>query len=314
MDENMDYRCGWVALMGPPNAGKSTLLNALLGQKVAIATPKPQTTRNQIVGILTDKVAQVIFMDTPGVAKLRGALNKTMLQAVWESLSQANVIMLVLDANLYIRHPEDLESDLAPVREALAEDKRPLIVAPNKIDLFADKSKMLPLLTRIGQIWPNAEIFPISALNHDGLEALKTLVESKLPEGPAIFPEDQISTAPMRFLAAEIIREKLYMRLRQEVPYGVAVEVESWDEDPARNLIVIHAVIYVSRPMYKPMILGKEGSVIKEIGTQSRLEIEELTDRRVHLELFVKVRENWQDDPAFVHNLNQGARPVGNDD
>lgn len=304
------HRCGWVALMGPPNAGKSTLLNALVGQKVTIVTPKPQTTRNQIVGILTDKNAQVIFMDTPGVAKLRGGLNKSMIQAVWQSLSQANVIMLALDANLYIKHPEDLERDLAPVREALTEDKRPLIVVPNKVDLFADKSKMLPLLTKIGEMWPNAEIFPISALTGDGLEELKLLIESKLPEGPAIFPEDQISTAPLRFMAAEIIREKLFLQLRQEVPYGVAVEVENWEEEPEKNLAIIHAVIYVARPMYKAMIIGKGGSIIKEIGTKARKDIEELLGTRVHLELWVKVREDWTSDQAFINNLNQNAQPV----
>lgn len=304
------HRCGWVALMGPPNAGKSTLLNSLIGQKVTIVTPKPQTTRNQIVGILTDKDAQTIFMDTPGVAKLRGSLNKSMIQAVWQSLGQANEIMLVLDANLYIKHPEDLEKDLESVREALAEDKRPLIIVPNKVDLFADKSKMLPLLTKIGELWPNAEIFPISALTHDGLAELKVLIESKLPEGPAIFPDDQISTAPLRFMAAEIIREKLFLHLRQEVPYGVAVEVENWEEDQEKNLTIIHAIIYVARPMYKAMIIGKSGSMIKEIGTEARKDIEELIGTRVHLELWVKVREDWPNDPAFVNNLNQNSNPV----
>lgn len=304
----IDHRCGWVALMGPPNAGKSTLLNQLIGQKVTIVTPKPQTTRNQIVGILTDKEAQIIFMDTPGVAKLRGGLNKSMIQAVWQSLNQANVIMLVLDANQYIKRPEALESDLATVREALANEKRPIIIAPNKVDLFADKSKMLPLLTRLGELFPGAEIFPISALNRDGLEDLKLLIESKLPIGPAIFPEDQISTAPLRFMSAEIIREKLFLVLRQEVPYGVAVEVESWDEEPERNLVVIHAVIYVARPMYKAMVIGKGGSVIKEVGTAARMEIQDLTGSKVHLELWVKVRENWTEDPAFVQSLNQGAQ------
>lgn len=305
-----EHRCGWVALMGPPNAGKSTLLNALLGQKVTIVTPKPQTTRNQIVGILTDSNAQAIFMDTPGVAKLRGGLNKSMIQAVWQSLAQANLIMLVLDADLYIKHPDALEKDLEPVREALAEDKRPLLIVPNKIDIFADKSKMLPLLTRIGQLWPAAEIFPVSALNRDGLEELKLLIESRLPEGPAIFPDDQISTAPLRFMAAEIIREKLFLHLHQEVPYGVAVEVENWEDQPERNLTIINAVIYVARPMYKAMVIGKNGSVIKDIGSEARVEIQELTGTKVHLELWVKVREGWMDDQAFLHGLNQNSQPV----
>lgn len=308
--EKEDYRCGWVALMGPPNAGKSTLLNAMIGQKVTIVTPKPQTTRNQIVGILTDANAQIIFMDTPGVAQLRGRLNKSMIQAVWQSLAKADVILLVLDAQLYIRHPEYLDRDGEPLREALANEKRPLIVAANKIDLFADKSKMLPLLTRLQEFWPTAEIFPISAQNNDGLDDLKKLIESKLPERPPVFPEDQISTASLRFMASEIIREKLFLHLRQEVPYGVAVDVESWDEDQEKKLTVIHATIYVARPMYKAMIIGKGGEGIKTIGTEARIEIEELTGNRVHLELWVKVRENWQDDPAFLRELGQASEPL----
>lgn len=303
-----DFHCGWVALMGPPNAGKSTLLNSLLGQKVTIVTPKPQTTRNQIVGILTDEDAQIIFMDTPGIAKMRGHLNKTMIQAVWQSLVQANVNMLVLDAQLYIQHPEYMERDLVALADALKEDKRPLIVVPNKIDLFADKSKLLPLLTKIGEMWPRAEIYPVSAKSRDGLEGLKVVIESKLPVAPPIFPEDQISTAPVRFMVAEIVREKLYMHLRQEAPYGVAVEVEKWEEDPERNLTVIHAVIYVARPAYKAMIIGKNGEGIKEIGTEARKDIEELLGTRVHIELWVKVREDWMDDAAFVQELDQSAR------
>lgn len=306
--EDKGFRCGWVAIMGPPNAGKSTLLNAFLGQKITIVTPKPQTTRNQITGILTDKNAQIVFMDTPGIAQLRGHLNKSMARAAWQSLGQADLIMLVLDANLYIRHPEFLERDLEPLGEALAEGKKPLLVVPNKVDLFADKSKMLPLLVKLGEMWPNAEIFPVSAQNQDGMEELKVLLESKLPERPAEFPEDQVSTAPMRFLAAEIIREKLFLHLRQEVPYGVAVDIESWQEEEDRGLIIIHAVIYVARPMYKAMIIGKEGSGIKTIGTEARKEIEELVDKKVHLELWVKVRENWTEDDAFLQELAQSSQ------
>lgn len=308
MEKENDFRCGWVALMGPPNAGKSTLLNALLGQKVTIVTPKPQTTRNQIVGILTEKDAQIIFMDTPGVAQLRGQLNKSMIQAVWQSLSQADVILLTLDADAYIRHPEYLERDLEPLKETLAAEKRPLVIAPNKIDLFADKSKLLPFLTRLQELFPNGELVPISAHKDDGLDRLVKVLVEKLPVRPAQFPEDQISTASLRFMTAEIIREKLFLHLRQEVPYGVAVDVESWDEDEERNLTVIHAVIYVARPMYKAMIIGKQGEGIKQIGTEARKEIEELLGCRVHLELWVKVRENWQDDPAFLRQLGESAQ------
>ena len=305
------FRCGWVAIAGPPNAGKSTLLNALLGQKVTIVTPKPQTTRNQIVGIFTDAHAQIIFMDTPGVAQLRGHLSKSMIQAVWQSLNQANVILLVLDGHLYIQHPEYLDRDLGALGQAIAEDDRPTIVVVNKVDVFADKSRMLPLLTRAHELWPRAEIFPVSAQNGDGLAELRALIESKLPVGPAQFPEDQISTAPLRFMAAEIIREKLFLYLHQEVPYGVAVEVESWQEDAERGLTVIHAVIYVARPTYKAMVIGKGGAGIKKIGSEARKEIAALVDTKVHLELWVKVRENWTEDAAFLRELEQSSGGSG---
>ena len=304
---DLQYRCGWVALMGPPNAGKSTLLNSILGQKVTIVTPKPQTTRNQIVGIHTDAESQIIFMDTPGLTQVRGRLSKTMIQAVWQSLGQADIIMPVLDAHLYIRHPEFLDRDLAPVAQALASDDRPMIVVVNKVDLFSDKSRMLPLLTRLHEMWPKAEIFPVSALRRDGLVDLVALINKKLPKGVAQFPEDQISTAPMRFMTAEIIREKLFLHLRQEVPYSVAVDVENWEEDEERGQTVIHATIYVARPMHKAMVIGRAGQSIKAIGTEARKDIQTLVGGKVHLELWVKVREHWTEDAAFLRDIGMMA-------
>ncbi len=304
---DLQYRCGWVALMGPPNAGKSTLLNSILGQKVTIVTPKPQTTRNQIVGIHTDADSQIIFMDTPGLTQVRGRLSKTMIQAVWQSLGQADIIMPVLDAHLYIRHPEFLDRDLAPVAQALASDERPMIVVVNKVDLFSDKSRMLPLLTRLHEMWPKAEIFPVSALRRDGLTDLVALINKKLPKGAAQFPEDQISTAPMRFMTAEIIREKLFLHLRQEVPYSVAVDVENWEEDEERGQTVIHATIYVARPMHKAMVIGRAGQSIKAIGTEARKDIQTLVGGKVHLELWVTVREHWTEDAAFLRDIGMMA-------
>ncbi|MBQ9406466.1 MAG: GTPase Era [Desulfovibrio sp.] len=298
-----NFRCGRVAILGPPNAGKSTLLNALLGQKVTIVTPRPQTTRNQIVGIRTDAQSQMVFMDTPGLTQVRGRLSKTMIQAVWQSLGQADVILPVLDAHLYILHPEFLERDMTPLANALAEDARPMIVAVNKVDLFADKSRMLPLLTRLHDMWPKAEMFPLSALLKDGLPALVELIRTQLPLGAAAFPEDQISTAPLRFMAAEIIREKLFLHLRQEVPYSVAVNVESWEVDEKRALTIIHAVIYVARPMHKAMIIGRAGATIKQIGMEARKDIQELLEGKAHLELWVKVRERWFDDVGFLREM-----------
>ena len=303
------HRCGWVALMGPPNAGKSTLTNALVGQKVAIVTAKPQTTRNRIVGILTQKDAQVIFMDTPGVHALRGQtrgqLGKIMVQSAWQSFAVANCIVLIIDGDLYLRKPDFMERDLAPLIQPLAEEERPVVVVVNKVDLFHDKSRMLPLLESVAQMFPKAEIFPASALRRNGVEQLLELIRSHLPEGEAQFPEDQLSTAPMKFMAAEIIREKLFEKLYQEVPYSVAVDVEVWDEEDDR--VLIHAAIYVAKPSHKAMVIGRAGEGIKAIGTAARKEIRDLVDKKVHLELWVKVREDWVDDPQFLHSLGFGA-------
>ena len=303
------HRCGWVALMGPPNAGKSTLTNALVGQKVAIVTAKPQTTRNRIVGILTQKDAQVIFMDTPGVHALRGQtrgqLGKIMVQSAWQSFAVANCIVLVIDGDLYLRKPDFMERDLAPLIQPLAEEERPVVVVVNKVDLFHDKSRMLPLLESVAQMFPKAEIFPASALRRNGVEQLLELIRSHLPEGEAQFPEDQLSTAPMKFMAAEIIREKLFEKLYQEVPYSVAVDVEVWDEEDDR--VLIHAAIYVAKPSHKAMVIGRAGEGIKAIGTAARKEIRDLVDKKVHLELWVKVREDWVDDPQFLYSLGFGA-------
>lgn len=298
-----EHRCGWVALMGPPNAGKSTLLNSLLGQKVTIVTPRPQTTRNQIVGILTEPGAQMIFMDTPGLTQVRGRLSKTMIQAVWQSMSAADVLLLVLDADLYIRKPEYLERDTSALRQALSTDTRPFFIVVNKVDLFADKSKMLPLLNRLHELWPRAEIFPASALRKDGLPELKQLIAGQLPVAEAQYPEDQLSTAPIRFMAAEIIREKLFLQLRQEVPYSVAVDIERWEEDVQQGQTVIYATIYVARSSHKAMVIGRSGATIKEIGTLARKEIRDLVGGKVHLELWVKVRENWTEDGMFLREM-----------
>ena len=268
----------------------------------------PQTTRNRIVGILPERDAQIIFMDTPGVHALRGQtrghLGRIMAQSAWQSLDAAHCVLLVLDGDLYVRKPEYMEKDLAPLIGALNKEERPVIVAVNKVDLFHDKSRMLPLLESIAELLPRAEIFPLSALQRDGITALRDIIRQTLPEGEALFPEDQLSTAPLRFMAAEIIREKLFDRLYQEVPYSVAVDIEQWDEEADRA--IIHAVIYVARPSHKAMVIGRAGEGIKAVGTAARKEIKELLEKKVHLELWVKVRENWVDDPQFLHAIGFG--------
>ena len=302
------FKCGWVALMGPPNAGKSTLLNRYLGQKVAIVSPRPQTTRNQITGILSEKDAQVIFLDTPGIHQLRGKMNRFFLQSAWQAMESADVLGIILDADLYARKPEYLDKDIAPLREPIAAEKRPVFVIANKVDMLGDKSRLLPLLETLHACWPAAEMFPVSALTGDGLPPLLAAVKKALPEGEAQFPEDQLSTLPMRFMAAEIVREKLFLSLRQELPYSTAVDIEAWEEDFDRGHVTIHAVIYVGRTSHKSMVIGHAGKNIKQVGQTARKEIMELLDRKVHLELWVKVKENWIEDAAFLQSLGLGAQ------
>lgn len=295
--------------MGPPNAGKSTLLNSLLGQKVAIVTPKAQTTRNRITGILSDSEAQVIFMDTPGIHATRGKMNRLLSQTAWEASKDADILIVMLDAELYLRRPEYMENDIKPLLEAIKAETRPVLVLANKVDLVGDKSKLLPLMEQLHETWPLAELFPISAMNEVGLGALLEKIKRELPEGEAQFPEDQLSTLPVRFMAAESIREKLFINLHQELPYSIAVDIENWEEAPERNLTIINAAIYVTRPSQKAIVIGKGGQNLKRIGQAARLEIAEILGTKVHLELWVKVREDWTEDVGFLHSLALGAAP-----
>lgn len=301
------FRCGWVALMGPPNAGKSTLLNSYLGEKVAIVSPRAQTTRNQITGILSEKDAQVVFMDTPGIHQMRGKMNRFMLQSAWQAMEGADVLVVILDADLYARKPHYLEKDIEPLIEAIAADERPVFVAANKIDMLGDKSLLLPLLEALHGFWPKAEIFPVSALQKGGIDALLGSIKKALPEGEAQFPDDQLSTLPERFMVTEIIREKLFNLLRQELPYSTAVDIESWVEDPNTGHVTIHGVIYVGRQSHKAIVIGNRGAQIKEVGATARKEIMELLGRKVHLELWVKVKDNWVEDVSFLRHLGFGA-------
>lgn len=307
MNKN-NFRCGWVALMGPPNAGKSTLLNTYLGQKVAIVTPRPQTTRNQITGILSDEDAQVIFMDTPGIHQLRGKMNRVLLQTAWQAMDDADVLMLILDGDMYARKPDYMDNDIKPLLAPLQSESRPVFVGVNKVDLLGDKSRMLPILESLAEMLPKAELFPISAVRGDGIADLLSAIKAKLPEGEAQFPEDQLSTLPLRFMAAEIIREKLFLGMRQELPYYIAVDIESWKEEPERDITIINAVIYVGRDSHKGMVIGQGGKNLKEVGQAARKEIAELVGTKVHLELWVKVKENWPEDLNFLHQLGLGQQ------
>jgi GTP-binding protein Era len=292
--------------MGPPNAGKSTFLNSCLGQKVAIVTPRPQTTRNQITGILSDREAQVLFMDTPGVHQLRGKMNRVLLQAAWQAMDDADLLLLILDGDLYARKPEYLDPDLKPLLPSLQAETRPVLLALNKADLLGDKRRLLPLLENLHRDLPRAEIFPVSALTEEGLPELLRAIKTRLPEAPAQFPEDQLSTLSLRFMAAEIIREKLFLNLRRELPYYVAVDIEDWREE--EGLTLISAVIYVGRNSHKGIVIGQGGKNLKEVGQKARQDIAALLNSKVHLELWVKVKENWPEDQLFLHQLGLGRQ------
>ncbi|MGK9231233.1 GTPase Era [Inquilinus limosus] len=284
-------RCGFVALIGAPNAGKSTLLNTLVGTKVAIVSPKVQTTRSRVLGILTEGRTQIVFVDTPGIFRPRRRLDRAMVAAAWGGAAEADLVVLLVDAAL-----KSVREDTRGIIEKLGESGRQAILVLNKVDAVPHE-KLLVLAADLNASGVFTDTFMISALTGDGVDDLRRVVAERLPEGPWLFPEDQVSDMPMRLLAAEITREKLFLRLQQELPYAVAVETESWEEQKDGS-VRISQVIYVQRDGQKAIVLGRGGQMIKAIGTAARLELEEITEQRVHLSLFVKVRENWLDDPA----------------
>jgi GTP-binding protein Era len=280
------HRCGFAAIVGRPNVGKSTLLNALIGTKVSIVTPKPQTTRHRILGILTRPHSQIVFVDTPGIhAQERRVMNQYMNRSALSSLD-ADVLLLVVEA---LQWTEDDERVLERVRGS----KRPVIAIVNKVDRVREKPRLLPYLKELSRRAEFKAIVPLSAERRDNLVKLPKLIEELLPEGPALFPTDQVTDRSERFLAAEIIREKLTWRLREELPYGLTVEIERFEEQGGR--VGIGAIVWVERPGQKAIVIGAGGERLKEIGRLARLEINELLKKSVHLELWVKVKENWAD-------------------
>ncbi len=300
-EENHDqHRCGVAALVGPPNAGKSTLMNSLVGEKVSIVTPKAQTTRNKVSGILTGEDFQVVFLDTPGVFKAKGKLNEFLNRSAMESLQSVDLVLLVADMDLYIKKPHFLEKDFKDLSRKVSSMPHVLLVA-NKIDKLREKSSMLPVWSQLSHMFPDREILPASAVTGEGTGELLNKVLQHLPLGPALYPEDQLSTLPMRFMVSEIVREKLFLNMRQEVPYGLAVEIEHWSEE--EDLLRVNAVIYVLRQAHKSMVIGSKGQMLRDVGTQARLEIESLAGKRVYLETFVKVRPGWDENPGFLRSL-----------
>jgi GTPase len=281
-------RCGHVALIGAPNAGKSTLLNRLVGRKLSIVTPKPQTTRTRLLGIATQGPTQIIYVDTPGIFAPRRRLDRAMVAAAWSGAEDADETVLLVDA------VRGVDRDMRRILERLAERGRKSILALNKIDLVRRES-LLGLAERLSREARLDLVFMISARTGDGVDDLKRHLAAALPEGPWLFPDDQLSDMPERVIAAEVTREQVFLQLRDELPYGSTVETERW-EDKNDGSARIEQVIFVQRPSQRAIVLGRAGQRIKAIGARARVELEHMLERRVHLFLFVKVRENWVED------------------
>lgn len=291
----MAFKSGFVAVLGRPNAGKSTLVNRLVGRKVAIVSPRPQTTRNRIQGIVNRDDAQVVLMDTPGIHKPDSVLNRQMMDEVHQALEGIDALLLIVDAG------EEFGAGDRYAVELAQRFAGPALLLLNKIDRI-EKPRLLPLMNRYSKAHNFAAILPISALTGDGVpEMLAKLIEL-LPEGQAFFPPDQYTDQPERFLAAELVREKAILHTREELPHALAVLVDSFDE--SAKLIRIRATLYVERDGQKGILIGKRGEMLKRIGTEARKELEELLGVKIFLELYVKVQRDWRDKPALVRQLD----------
>ena len=290
MTETFDTRCGFIALIGAPNAGKSTLINQLVGAKVAIVSPKVQTTRTRITGIAMHDKTQLIFVDTPGIFEAEKRLDRSMVHAAWEGVKEADAVAFLVDASR-----KSPFSRAEQILEGLKDVGKPVVLVLNKVDLV-QKDKLLELATQFQQAYEFAHIFMISALNNDGVPDLLNYFVEKMPPGVYLYPEDELTTMPLRLLAAEITREKIFLQLHQELPYSCTVETEAFDEsDPAKW--IIEQTIYVQRESQRAIILGHKGARIKAIGTAARKDMKEQFGVPVHVQLFVKVRDAWLEDP-----------------
>lgn len=290
------HRAGFVTIAGRTNVGKSTLLNRIVGQKVAIVTPKPQTTRRRIVGISSDPDAQMILIDTPGLHHPRRPLNRRMVDTARRCLAEGEVIVGVVEAGSRIN-----EEDAAFLRD-LAKVARPVVVAINKIDRIS-RERLIQIVERVHQELPAAEIVPVSALTGENVDELVRVVKSSLPESPALMAEDEYTDQTERMIVEEVIREKIFLAMRQEIPFSTAVMVEQFSEEPERNLVKIAALIIVERDSHKGMVIGAGGRQLKEIGTAARIELEEMLGRRLFLELRVKVEKGWTADPRKLKEM-----------
>ena len=305
----MSFHSGFVCILGRPNAGKSTLLNALVGEKLAIISPKPQTTRNRILGIVNvpkkkgRDAGQIVLIDTPGVHKSSSSLGRKMMSEIREALEGCDLILMLVDAH------RKWDRDDAFVLDLAKKAGTPVCLLLNKIDLLADKTKLLPLIAEFQALHDFKEIVPISALKKKGLDELLACVMKALPAGPRYFAEDEITDQPARFMAAELIREQVLMQTQEEVPHAVSVIVDQYEE--GAKLVRIAATIFCERDGQKAILLGKGGKMLKSIGTAARLGIEKMVRTKVFLELFVKVRAGWRDSRSFVEELDWRRQLAG---
>ncbi|MBW2591694.1 MAG: GTPase Era [Deltaproteobacteria bacterium] len=290
------FRSGFIALVGAPNAGKSTLLNRMLGEKVSITSKKPQTTRNRIIGVVHRPAAQLVFIDTPGVHKARSPLNVRIVEVALSTLADVDLVLIIVDAS-----QADSESESLMV-EKLKERKQSVILALNKIDLV-EKPRLLKLIDQWTHAFDFKAIVPISARHGQQVEDLLSAMEGMLPEGPPFFPEDTLTDVPERFIAAEMIREKVFRLTGQEIPYSTAVTIDSFKEEKKGALVKIYATIHIERDSQKGIIIGKQGSKLKQIGEASRKEIERMLGARVFLKLFVRVQKNWSKDTRALRKF-----------
>ena len=284
----MTQRCGYVALVGAPNAGKSTLLNLLVGTKLSIVTPKVQTTRSRVLGIALKGESQLIFIDTPGIFAPKRRLDRAMVAAAWAGAEDADIVVVLVDA------ARAIDDDTRSILERLKGTQRRRVLAFNKIDLVK-RERLLPLAGELTQLCDFERVFMISSTAGDGTADLADFLAGAVPEAPWLYPQDQLTDLPQRLLAAEITREQLYLQLHQELPYAAAVETEQWEER-ADGSVKISQVIHVQREGQKAIVLGKGGAQVKQIGAAARAELEKLLERRVHLFLFVRVTPEWAED------------------
>lgn len=289
------FRCGTIAIVGRPNVGKSTLMNGLIGQKISITSPKPQTTRHRIHGILTLDEAQLVFVDTPGIHLNGGkALNRVMNRTASSALEGVDVVMMLVEAGRFT--DED-----ARVAQLIANVKVPVVLVINKVDKIQPREKLLPYLADLGQKVAFTESLPISAYDKKHTQLVINTLIKHLPEGEAMFDEDMVTDASSRFLAAEMVREKLMRRLEKEIPYGLTVEIEKYEVTPER--VIIDALILVEREGQKRIVIGEGGGMLKQVGSEARQDLMRMLDSRVHLQLWVKVKDNWSDDERALASL-----------